>query len=175
MRRILIVGCSGAGKTTLAKALGEVLNIPVHYLDRYFWSRGWIEKPKEEFDAELAEILRLDSWIIDGNYGRTFPERLKYADTVIFLRYSRWLCLYRVFKRFWKYRGKTRPDMGEGCLERLNFEFLRYIWNYNVRMLPRMTEYLKEASAGCKIRIFNDPAGTETFLRCLIKDKQGAE
>ena len=95
------------------------------------------------------------------------PERLKYADTVIFLKYPRALCLRRVLKRYLDYRGRTRPDLTEGCLERLNFEFLRYIWTYNRKMLPRMERYLKEAGKGCRLYVFDRPEGTEAFLRCL--------
>ena len=95
------------------------------------------------------------------------PERLKYADTVIFLKYPRALCLRRVLKRYLDYRGRTRPDLTEGCPERLNFEFLRYIWTYNRKMLPRMERYLKEAGKGCRLYVFDRPEGTEAFLRCL--------
>ncbi len=167
MKRILIVGCGGAGKTTLSRALGEKLRIPVYHLDRYFWKPGWVEEPKEKFDAVLGELLRRDAWIMDGNYGRTFPERLKYADTVIFLRYSRRVCLCRILKRYLTYRGRTRPDLTEGCSERLNLEFLRYIWTYNRRMLPRMEAYLKEMPEGCALHVFRDPGETGAFLRRL--------
>ena len=151
----------------MSRELGEILRIPVYHLDRYFWKPGWVEDSKENFDAALAKLLQEDAWIMDGNYGRTFPERLKYADTVIFLKYPRALCLRRVLKRYLDYRGRTRPDLTEGCPERLNFEFLRYIWTYNRKMLPRMERYLKEAGKGCRLYVFDRPEGTEAFLRCL--------
>ena len=83
MHRILIIGCCGAGKTTLARELGARLGLEPVHLDWLWWRPGWRERGREEFDAELAELLRRPEWILDGNFQRTLPERLKFADTVI--------------------------------------------------------------------------------------------
>jgi len=163
MKRILIIGCSGAGKSTLASELGAGLGLPVYHLDKLFWRPGWVEAPLEEFDAKLAELLKTECWIMDGNYNRTLPERLKYADTVIFLRYSRWICLWRVLKRRIKYHGCTRADITDGCPERLDREFLRYIWNYNRDMLPRVNAAI--AGSNAKILVFRTPREMEDYLR----------
>lgn len=162
MKRILVVGCCGAGKTTLAQELGECLNLPVHHLDRLWWLPGWVEDSRESFDAKLAEILKTGEWIIDGNYNRTLPERLKYADTVIFLDYSRILCMYRTLKRIVRFRGNVRPDMSDGCPERFDREFLHYVWNFNRDMRPRV----EAALAGFSGRIIRlkTPRETDTFL-----------
>ncbi len=154
-KRILIVGCCGAGKTVLASELGKRLGLPVHHLDRLWWTPGWVEKPRDVFDAELAELLRQERWIIDGNYNRTLAERLKFADFVIVLNFSRWICLWRIVRRFWRYRRGTRPDMGAGCRERLNREFLCYVWEYRSRMFPRVLETVAESRV--PVRIVDSP------------------
>ena len=89
MERIVIIGCGGAGKSTLARQLGEKLRIPVVHLDKLFWRPGWVQVPKEEFDALLRAELAKEKWIMDGNFDRTIPERLARCDTVIYLDFSR--------------------------------------------------------------------------------------
>lgn len=163
MKRILVIGCSGAGKTTLGKELGARLALPVHHLDRLWWRPGWVENSGEAFDAKLAEILNTDRWVIDGNYSRTLPERLKYADTVILLDYPRTLCLYRALKRILRLYGSVRPDMADGCPERLDGQFLRYVWNFNRNMRPRLEAAL-DGFPGELIRL-KTPRETDAFLK----------
>ena len=131
MERIIIIGCGGAGKSTLARKLGEVLDLPVVHLDKLFWKPNWVEKSNEEFDALLAQELAKDRWIMDGNFNRTMPERIKRCDTIIYLDFSRVVCLLGVLKRVITTYGKVRPDMGEGCPERFDMDFLKWVWNFN--------------------------------------------
>lgn len=131
MERILIIGCGGAGKSTLARQLGEKLGIPVVHLDRIWWTGNRENVTREEFDARLAEELEKPRWIIDGNYKRTFPVRLQKCDTVLYLDFNRFVCLWGMFKRVVSGYGKTRPDMGGNCPERFDPEFIRWIWDYN--------------------------------------------
>jgi len=131
MKRIVIIGCPGSGKSTLARELGEKLNLTVVHLDRLWWTKGWENVSMEEFDARLENALKLDSWIIDGNYSRTMDARLEKCDTIIWLDYSRWACLRGMFQRVILNHGKVRPDMAEGCPERFDLEFFKYIWNFN--------------------------------------------
>ena len=74
-KRILIIGCGGAGKSTLARQLGKKLNLPVVHLDKIWWLPNWQNRTKEEFDILLKEELTKPCWIIDGNYQRTFEQR----------------------------------------------------------------------------------------------------
>ena len=120
MERILIIGICGSGKSTLARQLGEKTGIPVVHLDALGWLPGWQERPKEEFDALLMEALQKPRWIIDGNYGRTIPLRLKYCDAVIWLDFNRFAALWGVVRRVASNRGRTRPDMGADCPERFD-------------------------------------------------------
>lgn len=93
MKKIMIIGCGGSGKTTLAKQLSQELNLPLFHLDNYFWQPGWQEAPYDEFIEKQYELIMKDSWIIDGNYTRSLSIRLREADTIIFLDISRWRCL----------------------------------------------------------------------------------
>lgn len=131
MERILIIGCSGSGKSTLARALKDKLGLPVVHLDQLWWREGWKNVTREEFDSRLAMALNMDQWIIDGNYSRTMDVRLERCDTIIYLDFNRWECLLGMFQRVLGSYGKVRPDMAPGCPERFDFDFIKWIWNYN--------------------------------------------
>ena len=131
MERILIIGCGGAGKSTLARQLGEKTGLPVVHLDRLFWHPGWVESTKEEIDEKIAQAMEQPRWIMDGNYNRTMSKRLETCDTVIYLDFSTFACLMGVAKRVITTYGQVRPDMGEGCPERFDWEFLKWVCNYN--------------------------------------------
>ena len=140
MNRIMIIGCCGSGKTTLAKRLASKLNIPLIHLDVLHWRDNWEEAPQEEFDDLLTQAIKKDKWIVDGNYDSTIDLRLKYCDTVIYLDYPRWVCLYGVLKRLIKGYGKSRADMGGYCPEKFDFEFIKFVWNFNKK---NRDKYLK--------------------------------
>jgi adenylate kinase family enzyme len=143
MKKILVIGPGGAGKSTLASQLGELLNIEVLHLDKFYWHPGWIEMPKSEWLKTVEELLSRESWIMDGNYSGTLDIRFQACDTVIFLDMPRTLCLWRVSKRAMMYRNKSRPDMADGCNEKLNLEFLLWIWNYPRRTRPKVVRMLE--------------------------------
>lgn len=128
--RIMIIGSPGSGKSTFSRRLAEITSIPLIHLDRTYWNAGWIETPKEQFYAWQRKIVQGDTWIIDGNYGSSMDIRLSKADTVINFELSRWTCIMGYFKRLITNVGQSRPDMGEGCPERLDLEFIKYIWKF---------------------------------------------
>jgi adenylate kinase family enzyme len=144
-KRIAIIGCCGAGKSTLAKRLGQKLNLPVIHLDAYYWQSGWQQTNRNEWLAVHQKLIKGDRWIIDGNYGSTMGTRLARADTIVWLDFNRYLCLWRVLKRYLHYRGDTRSDMAAGCPERFSWEFWQYVWNFpdlhRLRILERLTTY----------------------------------
>lgn len=152
MERILIIGCGGAGKSTLARQLGEKLNLPVVHLDKLFWKPGWVESSKAEIDERIHLEMQKPRWIMDGNYNRTLRERVKHCDTIIYLDFSRLFCLMGVLKRIITTYGTVRPDMGEGCPERVDLEFLKWVWNYN------------RDKRECNYRLLNEAENVETIV-----------
>lgn len=131
MERIIIIGCPGSGKSTLARALGEALDLPVVHLDRLWWKSGWKNVTQAEFDSRLAMALNMDNWIIDGNYSRTMEARLQKCDTIIYLDFNRWQCLWGFFQRVLTQGRTPRKDLTEGCRERIEWDFVKFIWNFN--------------------------------------------
>lgn len=164
MERIIIIGCGGAGKSTLARALGEKLNIPVVHLDKIFWKPGWVEMPKDEFDAVLRQEILKEKWIMDGNFNRTLPERIARCDTIIYLDFSRFACLCGVLKRILTTYGKVRPDMGVGCPERIDWEFLKWVWDFNKNKRQRNYELLNGA-AHAETIVLKNRRSVKQFLR----------
>lgn len=130
MKRIMVIGSGGAGKSTLARQLGERLHLDVYHLDALMWRPGWVMAPREERIDIQQQLVKKDQWIIDGNFGNTLDLRLQAADIVIFIDLPRIVCVYRVLKRGIRYRGTTRPDMGASCEEKLDFAFLKWVWNF---------------------------------------------
>lgn len=129
--KIAIIGYSGCGKSTLAEKLSQKLGLPVLYLDTVHHLSGWQERPREETRAIVGAFLDqhdTGGWVIDGNYKRQhFERRMEEADSIVLLRFNRFACLYRAWKRYRAYRGKSRPSMTAGCDEKLDREFIRWI------------------------------------------------
>ena len=141
MQRVVILGCSGAGKSTFARALGARLGLPVVHLDALFWQPGWKEPENEAFRAAVASAIAGDTWITDGNYvGRTFDLRLPRADTVIVIDQPRWLCVFRILWRWLTSFGRVRADLATGCPETLDRTLLLWAWNFRRQTQPRILE-----------------------------------
>lgn len=167
MKRVLVIGSGGAGKSTFARRLGERLGLPVIHLDRAYWRAGWVEPPKDEWRRTVEGLCAGDSWVMDGNYSGTLDVRLEACDTVILLDLPRLVCLQRVVKRSLMYRGASRPDMGEGCHEQLNKDFLLFllwVWNYPRRSRQKVLERLGALSESKRIYRLRSSAEAEKFL-----------
>ena len=144
MQRVLVIGSGGSGKSTVAAQLGELLNLEVHHLDKFFWSAGWVKPEPDEWIKTVTDLIERDSWVMDGNYSGTLELRLRKCDTIVFLDLPRVLCLWRIVKRFLLYRNRNRPDVAEGCPEKLDFEFVSWVWNYPRRSRPKVIKLLRE-------------------------------
>ena len=174
MKKIIVAGVSaGVGKSTFAVKLGEGLNLPVHHLDAYHWKPGWIEAEKEEFRSVQHNIVKGDHWIIEGNYSSTFDIRMAQADTFIYLELPLRVCVYRVLKRWLSNIGKNRPDMGAGCPEKMEWEFLKFIVTTyaarKVKMRSRMRNFL-EARDGNKVILLSGKKEIAGFLKTVVKE-----
>jgi len=141
----MVIGTGGAGKSTLARRLGDITGLPVIHLDREHWQPGWVEPPRDEWATKVNELAARDRWVMDGNYGGTMGARIQRADTVVFLDFPRLLCIYRALKRRVVYRNRQRPDMTPGCDEKIDFKFLKWIWDYNRTRRPGILQMLTEA------------------------------
>lgn len=146
MEKIVVMGVSaGVGKSTFAVKLGEKLTLPVYHLDAYYWKPGWVEAELEEFRAAQENIVKKEKWIVEGNYTATADIRLREADTMIYLELPLVVCVYRVLKRWLMNIGRTRPDVGEGCPEKMDVAFLKFIiTTYSMRkvkMRERMQDF----------------------------------
>lgn len=138
MKKIIVVGSGGAGKSTFAMRLGAILGIEVIHLDKLYWKPNWVKTHEDEWSRIIEDHLRRESWIMDGNFGGTRAMRLRACDTVIWLDIPRRVCMYRILKRAVVYRNRRRPDMAEGCHERLDWEFIKWVWNYPRRAKLRV-------------------------------------
>ena len=167
MDKIMIIGFSGCGKSTLARQLGEKLDIEPTHFDAIHWLPGWVESTDEYKTERIRSVLERDRWIIEGSYRRIlWRERAEGADTVIFLDFNRFLCLWRVIKRRIMYNGKTRPDMGEGCEEKLDLEFMKWVVWDGRKKRKENYEFLRflKNEKNKDVYIFRRPRELKKFL-----------
>ncbi len=172
--RILVIGCGGAGKSTLAREMGRRTNLPVVDLDQLYWRPGWVKTEATEWNRVLEEALSADQWIMDGNYGGTLSLRFQACDAVVFLDLPRWLCFGRVLKRrvaaFWR----TRQDAAVGCPDRLTWQFLMWIWDYRRLRRPAILEKLTQLKSSRPIYILQSTAEVQRFLSTLPRAHSSA-
>ncbi len=161
MKRILIVGRGCSGKSTLAKSLGEKLQLPVYHLDQYFWKENWVPLAEEEKQKIHAELIDSDSWIIEGST-EFLEDRAKRADTFIVLDLPVWKTLPSWVRRIWKYRGVTRPDMVDGNVERMNFEYVK--WQLDRKSTERKINKLKAVCPDKRMIIFKSRKAAHDFV-----------
>lgn len=141
--RVLVIGCSGSGKSTLARKLAMRLGLPYVSMDReIFWLPGWQVRPRADALARLEEIVARERWILDGTSPGTLPLRLPRSHLVLWLRPPRWLSLYGVVSRWLRYRGRSRPEMADDCPEKIDREFLTYVWNFEKTESPEIAQNL---------------------------------
>ncbi len=164
MKKVLVIGPGGAGKSTLANRLGDLLEINVIHLDKIYWHAGWIETPKGEWQEKVEQLVKRDAWIMDGNYSGTLDIRFKACDTVIFLDLPRTICIWRVLKRVLTHRNKTRPDMAAGCAERFKLEFISWIWNYPNRSRPKIVRIIQSENREKNVVWLRTQSEVDNFL-----------
>jgi adenylate kinase family enzyme len=169
MKRVLVIGSPGTGKTTFAKKLAEKTGLPLVHLDLHYHDKSkdyYNEINKEAWQDKVAELIKHDTWIIDGNYNSTLVERLTRADTIIFFDFPRHKAFEGVLNRRVKLRNKKRSDMPDDWKERLDWGFLRYIWKFNKVKRPMILEKIL-ANKNKEVVIFKTRADAERYLRML--------
>ncbi|MBQ9807100.1 MAG: adenylate kinase [Clostridia bacterium] len=159
MKKVIIIGCPGSGKSTFARALHQKTGIPLYHLDMMYWNADKTTVEKSVFLDRLAKVIETDSWIIDGNYGATMEYRLAACDTVIFLDYPSDVCLDGIQAR----RGKPRDDMPWIETEE-DAEFIEFIKGYNEQQRPKVL-LLLEKYPNKTVCIFTDRAQADKFLK----------
>ena len=161
MKKIIVIGCPGSGKSTFARALHNITGIPLFHLDMMYWNADRTTVEKSVFRERLAETMQKSEWIIDGNYNSTMETRMQACDTVFFLDYPVDICLAGIRER----RGKPRTDMPwieENDEE--DAEFIEFIKSYNAESRPKVME-LFERYSDKDIYVFTDRDEADEFLR----------
>ena len=162
--RILVLGPSGSGKSTVGKKIGRILGIPIVHLDMHYWKPNWMVTPKDEWFDKVKDLITSKAWVMDGNYTSTLKMRAEAADTLIFLDMTRRLSYFRVVSRYLKNRGKTRPDVTEGCQEKIDFDFIKWIWNYPRTRKPAILRFLENLKPTKNVYILSNQNEIENFL-----------
>ena len=173
-RRIAVIGSPGAGKSTLATAIAQATGLPLIHLDREYWRPGWVEPEATEWATRNARLVAGERWVIDGNYGSSLPARLDRAELVVWLDLPTATCLLGAVRRMTAYRGRARPDMREGCPERLDVEFAKFLWYilaFRRRKAPAIGLHLA-ASGTCVVRLTS--AAERTRFAAALPEALGA-
>jgi adenylate kinase family enzyme len=175
MDRILVMGSPGSGKSTFARRLSQITDIPVVSLDALFWKPGWKPSDAAEFETRVAEAVRGPRWIIDGDYIWWAGDiRRGVADAVIWFDLPRRTCMVGIISRIATSYGRVRPEMAEGCPERINAEFFRYVWTYRRERRPKLQQYLEGLRADQSLICFTDHAQADRYLSSFGR-REGAE
>lgn len=167
-RKIMIIGNCGTGKSTLARQLSRILNIPVIHLDKLKFKPGWEEIDNTSFILKVEnEMTTKPKWIVDGNYSSSFEKRAEAADTIILLKVPLILSYIRIIKRRLIYHKKVRPDVADGCKENLNWEMMKWVWDYKKRAAGKTAELIEKNKNNKTIIVLDSPKKAKNFLRSI--------
>lgn len=169
MQRIMVIGCCGAGKSTISKSIHKILKLKLFHLDQLYWKPNWVETEKPEWETIVRAIAAEEEWIIDGNYSGTMDIRMQRANVVVFMDFPRWRCLYRVLKRIVVNYGHTRSDLAPDCPEHFDWEFIKYVYNFQEKKRPALLERLTKLDASTAVFTLNSNRDVKNFLKSLQK------
>lgn len=160
MKKVIVIGCPGAGKSTFSRKLRDMTGLPLYYLDMIWHRPDRTQVSREEFDKRLGEILKEDRWIIDGNYLRTLKMRLTACDTVFLLDFPLEVCLEGAASRI----GRQREDLPWVETE-FDPEFYQWIVDFQKDQLPEIRRLLEKYGGGRKVKVFRSREEGERYLR----------
>ncbi len=165
MKKVIVIGCPGSGKSTFSRELAARTGLPLYHLDMLFWKSDGTSVDKTVFRAELRKILASDAWILDGNYASTMEERMEACDTVFFLDFPTDVCLAGIAAR--KGQPRSDPPWIETS-DAEDAEFLRFVRKYGVVSRPRVLALLKSFHEK-KIVVFRSRAELSLYLEHFSK------
>ncbi len=161
MKKIIIIGPGGAGKTVFSRQLAELLHREVIHLDKHYWQPNWQRPEKGVWTHKVKQFLAGEEWIIDGNYKSTLDLRMAAADTVIFLNLPKWFCISRILWRRIQYHKKTRADLGGNNTEKISWRFLHWVANYPT---SEVLTKLQSCQNSKRIIVLRSPSQIKRFL-----------
>lgn len=174
MKRIVVTGPTGAGKSELALELGRRLQIPVTHLDTLFWGPGWVPMPRDEWEAVQRRAVAADSWIVDSQFDDMLPDWLEAADTLVFVDASPLRCLWRVSRRrLNRHAGAGIPAGTEPAApHRALLKFLRNQWRYRTAVRAKLLAELARPQDGRTAVVLRRRNDVEAFLRAVDSPAQ---
>lgn len=145
IKRIMVFGRPGSGKSTFSDELSKALNLPLHHLDKHFYEENWAKRDYSEFLEIQQNIVNSQSWVIDGNCTKSFEMRWAKSDLVLYFNFPKPICYFRVFKRFFK--PNAFDDRAFGCFETIQMSLLKYMWSFEKRVKNQVVTFQGEYSA----------------------------
>jgi adenylate kinase family enzyme len=164
VKKVLVIGSGGAGKSTLAARIANLTGLPLVHLDALYWRPGWVPTPEEAWHRCVEQIAAQDAWVMDGNYGATLEVRLAAFDTVVFLDPPRLVCIWRILSRWVRYAGRPRPSLPPDCPEQMTWEFFWWVWTYPTRRRGPILERLKTLPSTTRVAVLRSQAEIERFI-----------
>lgn len=170
-KRILVVGCSGGGKTTLSAGIAVSRALEFQSIDRDVrWLPGWIERERTEQRAIIAQLAQREQWVMDGSGASSFDLRLPRTELVLWVRVPRRIALFGLFKRVFRYYGSVRPTMAEGCPEPIpNRDFLSYIWNFEKRHAPLFVKQIDQHGPNVPVAVLRSHREVDALLQSVAR------